>query len=286
MNIDQVRTFLEVAAAGNFIRAADRLHVTQSTVSARIKALEDELGQRLLDRDKAGARMTAAGRQFQRHGENMVRTWQQARHELALPSGYRGVLSIGVQAGLWTGIALSWITWLARHEPDLAVHSSTGSPGELSRQVLEGTLDLAIVHDAQARRGLEVHPYYDERLILVSHRPRELMRWDPLYIYVDWGDSFRDQHTRAYPVDDTPSLTVTDGPTGLAHILSSGGSGYFPASMVAAHISAGRLHAVPKAPAFPYPLFAVLTSALAEQPWFAAAVEQVSGSSSPSFEAE
>jgi len=275
MNIEQARTFLEVAATGNFIRAADRLHVTQSTVSARIKALEDELGQRLFERDKAGARLTAAGRQFQRHAENMVRTWQQACHELALPSGYRGVLSLGVQAGLWPGIALSWIAWLAQHEPELAVRSSTGSPNDLTRHVLEGTLDLAIVHDAQPRRGLEVRPYRDESLILVSHLPRDLVRWDPLYIYVDWGDSFRDQHTRAYPVDETPSLTVTDGPTGLAHILTHGGSGYFPTAMVGGLIDAGRLFAVPKAPVFPYPLFAVLTPSLAEQTWFRDAAQQI-----------
>jgi LysR family transcriptional regulator, flagellar master operon regulator len=283
MNTEQARTFLEVAATGNFIRAADRLHVTQSTVSARIKALEESLGQRLFERDKAGARLTAAGRQFQRHAENMVRSWQQARHELALPSGYRGVLSLGVQTGLWSGIALAWIDWLSRHEPELAIRTSIGSAADLTRHVLEGTLDLAILHDAQPRRGLEVVPYRDEIMALVSHQPRELVRWDPLYVYVDWGDSFRDQHTRAYPVDETPSLTVTDGSTGLAYILENGGSGYFPVSMVAELIGAGRLFAVPEAPIFSFPLFAVLTPSLAAQPWFSAAADQTPRGTSPRF---
>ncbi|MDA0218543.1 MAG: LysR family transcriptional regulator [Proteobacteria bacterium] len=44
MNVEQARTFLEVLATGNFNRAAERLHVTQSTVSARIRALEETLG--------------------------------------------------------------------------------------------------------------------------------------------------------------------------------------------------------------------------------------------------
>ena len=55
MNLEHIRTFLEVAATGNFNRAADNLNVTQSTVSARIKALEDELGLALFARSHKGA---------------------------------------------------------------------------------------------------------------------------------------------------------------------------------------------------------------------------------------
>jgi len=281
MNIDHARTFLEVAATGNFIRAGDRLNVTQSTVSARIKALEASLGQRLFERDKAGARLTAAGRQFQRHAENMVRTWQQARHELALPSGYRGVFSFGVQSGLWHGMGLAWMTWLRVHQPELALRASTGSAQDLTRDVLEGALDLAILHDAQPRHGLDVWPYFNDRLILVSDRPRELVRWDPLYIYVDWGDSFRAQHTRAYPVDETPALSVAEGISGLAYLLERGGSGYFPMSMVAACLDDKRLFAVPEAPEFPHQTFLVFRPNLAEQSWFRDAAQQTPHRISP-----
>ena len=60
MNLDHVRTFLEVAACGNFNRAAETLNVTQSTVSARIKALEERFGHPLFQRGRAGAELTAA----------------------------------------------------------------------------------------------------------------------------------------------------------------------------------------------------------------------------------
>ena len=53
MHIDQIRTFLEVAATGNFNRAAEALNVTQSTASARIKTLEDRLGRDLFIREDA-----------------------------------------------------------------------------------------------------------------------------------------------------------------------------------------------------------------------------------------
>src|SRR5262249_27440914 len=76
------RTFLTVVTAGNFIPAAERLHVSQSTVSTRIHTLEEQLGCTLFVRNKAGATLTPAGRQFQRHASTLVRTVEQARQDV------------------------------------------------------------------------------------------------------------------------------------------------------------------------------------------------------------
>jgi len=62
MDIDQARTFLAIAAHGSFLEAAKRLHVTQSTVSARIHNLESDLGAQLFVRNRSGASLTSAGR--------------------------------------------------------------------------------------------------------------------------------------------------------------------------------------------------------------------------------
>jgi DNA-binding transcriptional LysR family regulator len=58
--------------------------VTQSTVSARVKTLEDTLGRALFERSKAGARLTSAGEQFQRHATALLRVWQHAQLDVAL----------------------------------------------------------------------------------------------------------------------------------------------------------------------------------------------------------
>ena len=86
MDMDQVRTFLEVVEAGSFIRAADALHVTQSTVSARIKELELRLGQPLFVRRKSGVTLTTAGKRFQPHAATLLHVLQQARQDIALPA--------------------------------------------------------------------------------------------------------------------------------------------------------------------------------------------------------
>ena len=61
MDIDLVRTFLEIVSTHSFIRAAERLNVSQTTVSARVKTLEERLGRTLFVRNKSGASLTPAG---------------------------------------------------------------------------------------------------------------------------------------------------------------------------------------------------------------------------------
>ncbi len=82
MNIVFVQTFLEVVKTRNLNRAAERLNVTESTVTTRLNGLEDALGQKLLIRSRAGAELTSAGFKFLRYSEVMTRARGQARQSL------------------------------------------------------------------------------------------------------------------------------------------------------------------------------------------------------------
>src|SRR5450432_939799 len=104
MNLDELRTFLEVIDAGSLVAASRRLNVTQSTVTARMNALEQALGQRLVHRHKSGATLTAAGFKFQRYAEVMVQLWRRARSEVSLPAGFDGVCNLGLEFDLWSGV--------------------------------------------------------------------------------------------------------------------------------------------------------------------------------------
>src|SRR3954462_4296726 len=94
MDIGLARTFLEVSASGSFIAAAERMHLTQTAVSARIRALEEQLGRRLFVRNKAGARLTPAGERFVRHATTLIQVWERARHQVALPPGREDGVSL------------------------------------------------------------------------------------------------------------------------------------------------------------------------------------------------
>src|SRR5690606_14809147 len=97
MDIDLARTFLEVVRTGSFMAAAERLHVTQTAVTARIRNLEGQLGCRLFVRNRAGARLTPDGERLVNHANQLVRTWEAARRELPLPQDALTVRTLGAE---------------------------------------------------------------------------------------------------------------------------------------------------------------------------------------------
>lgn len=261
MNIDLARTFLEIAETGNFNKAAERLNVTQSTVSMRIKALEDEIGRPLFLRSKAGTELTTAGIRFRRYATTLVRVWEQARQELALPPGLRSVLTVGGQFSLWDRMLLRWVPWMRAAVPDVALRVEVGLSDGLMRQLSEGLIDVGVMYSPQSRPGLVSEKLLEERLVLVSSTPRQLGQWDNNYVFVDWGPEFRAAHSQTFPDLSTPAVSVGLGALGLQHILANGGFGYFPMRVVRPHLQEGRLHAVSEAPEFRRPAYMVYANA-------------------------
>lgn len=273
MNIDLARTFLEILETGNFNRAAERLEVTQSTVSMRVKALEDELGRPLFVRSKSGTELTAAGVQFRRYATTLVRVWEQARQEIALPPGFRTVLNVGGQFSLWDRLLVQWIPWMRTALPDVALRAEVGLSDGLMRQLVEGLLDIGVMYNPQSRPGLHTEKLLEERLIMVSTRRRDVADWDDGYVFVDWGPEFRQGHGQAFPDLKTPAVSVGLGVLGLQHILSCGGSGYFPMRAVRSYLAAGRLFQVEGAPDFRRPAWLVYSADENRADWFATALE-------------
>jgi LysR family transcriptional regulator, flagellar master operon regulator len=94
MDIELAGIFLEIVSTGSFVRASERLNVGQTTVSARMRLLEQQLGRSLFVRNKSGAALTPAGERFFRYAPTFVQLWQRARHQVALPPGHGAALTI------------------------------------------------------------------------------------------------------------------------------------------------------------------------------------------------
>ncbi len=154
MEIEFARTFLAVTAAGNFIGAAERLHITQSTVSARIQALETQLGARLFRRGRGGAQLTPAGSRFLRHAKAMVRTFEQARHDVGLPEGFRGSLTLSGRIALWEGFLPRWAQWMRCTVPDVSLRMEIGFEEGIMQGLVAGTVDIGVMYTPESRPGL------------------------------------------------------------------------------------------------------------------------------------
>ena len=256
MNIEHIRTFLEIAATGNFNRAADNLNVTQSTVSARIKTLEDSLGQPLFSRGHAGAELTAAGQQFRRYALNMQRLWQQARQQVALPEGFRATLGLGAQMSLADRLIPQWISWMRSKASSIALRVEADYSLSIMRQLGDGVLDIGVLYSPRQTPGLVIEPLLEESLVLVSTRARAATQdWLDDYVFIDWGDDFRAQHGEAFSAMATPAVSFGLGALGLQYVVENGGSGYFPLRVVQPMLEDGRLHRVADAPTIKRPAY-------------------------------
>ena len=176
MDTELARTFLVVIAAGSFVEAAQRLHVTQSTVSTRIQRLEETLGAELFVRNKSGTTLTPAGQQFQKHAALLTRTVEQARQEIGVISGFRATITIGGRIGLWEDLLLRWLPVFAALAPDVAVRALVGFEEQLMEALIDGRANIGVMYTPHSRPGLVIEPLFEEQLVMVSTRaapPRE-----------------------------------------------------------------------------------------------------------------
>ena len=266
MDTELARTFLVVVTTGSFVHAAQRLHVTQSTVSTRIQRLEELLGAELFVRNKAGATLTSAGRQFQRHAALLTRTVELARQEIGIVSGFQSTLTVGGRIGLWDDLLLRWLPVFLPLAPDVAVRALIGFEEDLMQALIDGRANLGVMYTPQARPGLTVEPLLEEQLVMVSTRHDPPQEPGSDYVYVDWGPEFFAQHCLAFPNFVGAALTVNIGWLGLRHVLAHGGTGYFPARTLREHESRGHLHRVPGAPQFHLPAYLCYATKVASEP--------------------
>lgn len=256
MDISLARTFLEIISTGSFGAAAERLHITQTAVSARIRNLENLLGRQLFLRNKSGARLTPAGDRFVQHATRLVQVWERARQQVALPAGHTEIISLGAELSLWDPLVVNWLVWMRRHYPDTALRTEIEAPDRLLDRVQDGSLDLAVLYSPEQQTGLVSELLTEERLVMVTSRADGGLRPED-YIYVDWGPAFASSHQAAFPDLASPPVTISLGPLALNYLLSVGGAGYFRTTAVQPYLASGALHPVRQAPEFSHSIYLV-----------------------------
>lgn len=265
MDIRAARTFLEIVRTGSFVRAAANLHLTQTAVSARVRALEDQLERQLFIRNKAGAKLTAAGEQFLRFATTLVQVWERARHQVALPEGREQVVSIGGEHSLWNPLLRDWLVWMHCECSDVAVRAQIDVPDRLLDLVQDGLLDVAVLYAPPHRQGIVVELLAEEKLVPATTDPEDDGSALRGYVHVDWGTEFATSHHAAFPDASRPGVSVNYGPLAMEYILAIGGSGYFRMEALRPHLETGRLHLLGTLPQFAYSIHAVYSTRTDEQ---------------------
>lgn len=252
MDIELARTFLAIVRGGSFMAASEQLHITQTTVTARVHNLEGLLGCRLFVRTRSGAQLTENGEHFAPYANQLVQTWESSRRNLPLPEGRRELVTIGCEASLWNPLLTRWLSRLAVDRPELAVRVEVAEQACLHEKLQVGLISAALVHQPKYWPSVQVEQLLEEKLIMVRARHSA----EP-YVFVDWGDTFRGQHNAALPHHARAGLQINLGPLALQYLLENGGSGYFRTRVVQRHLNSGELLRVPQSPEFTYPVFLV-----------------------------
>jgi DNA-binding transcriptional LysR family regulator len=145
LNIKQLDAFLAIVEAGSFAAAADHLNLTQSTISARIQDLEEELDAQLFDRSKRRVQLTYRGRELVQYAERARNAFLDIRKRFGPSEPLSGIVRMGV-AEL---IAVTWLprlTQLVRNEyPQVTLQFEVSLNPELMERTRSGELDMAVI---------------------------------------------------------------------------------------------------------------------------------------------
>ncbi|MEG6505266.1 LysR family transcriptional regulator [Nitratidesulfovibrio sp. 1201_IL3209] len=174
MELRDLRTFAAVARLLSFHRAAAELNAAQSTVSARIAALETELGVRLFERLGRRVALTEAGERLVQYAAKLIDVEDEARAWVTGESRLRGMLTVRVPESLCAYRLPPVIAAFRRRHPEVALHLTACTLNGLEKDLRQGITDLAFVMADSVRGGdLNVEALGVEPLLLVAapHHP-------------------------------------------------------------------------------------------------------------------
>lgn len=168
MDLSDLRIFRTIAEAGGVTAAAGRLNRVQSNVSARLRALEDELGAPLFDRVGKRLKIAPRGRILLEYAERLLALADEAQAAVRGSRRPHGALRIGTMEST-AGVRLPGLLGdYHRLHPDVQVELHTGSPRELVARVLAGESDAAFVAEPVADPRLATLAAFEEELVLAT----------------------------------------------------------------------------------------------------------------------
>ena len=165
----QLEVFVALVEQGSFTRAARHLGLSQSTVSGHMADLERRLGSHLVDRDRLGVRVTAAGDVLLHHARDVLRAERNARLAVAELNGLlMGRLTVGASSIPAVYLLPDRLADFHQRHPDVEIHVETGDSDSIRRAVSTGTVDVGVVGSDPVDSGLPHTKFAGDRVVLIA----------------------------------------------------------------------------------------------------------------------
>ena len=177
MELQQLRGFYEVARRGSFTGAAQKLFLTQPAVSQQIKALEEELGQSLLERGRKGVRLTPAGEALFRRARSVLGELAAARAELEeMGSLVRGRVLLATSDTNCTYVLPPVLRRFRERFPEVEVDIRNKMSPEIGHLVRADEIDFGLATLPIRGRGLSTEPVFERRDVWICSPEHPLSR--------------------------------------------------------------------------------------------------------------
>jgi DNA-binding transcriptional LysR family regulator len=183
MDFDQLRTFLEVAKQGSFSRAGQKVFRSQSAVSAQIRQIESEYGERLLDRSGKTVRLTPAGEVFREYAQRMLSLRDESLRAVAdHGTDPRGVLALGANEATCLYVLPNVFAEYLRLYPSVQVSIYRNFSHKILERLDSGAIDVGIVTLPVKMPMLKVRTVFRDRLVLMVSADNPLAQHDKVPI--------------------------------------------------------------------------------------------------------
>ncbi len=225
-----------MARSRNITRAAEAVHLAQSSVSDQIQALEAELGTALFTRSKSGLDLTPAGLALKPIAEELLRLDGEARAAVLLAAGQtNGTLTIGALETIASARLAPWLPGFQAIHPEITVRMKVADSGTLLRQLGDGDIDVAFCFErsdlAKADERLARRTIVAEPLVLVAAPGHDAAPHDLAalaarhFVVTEPGCVYRHMFDTAFAESTAPRLAAEVGSIGAIARLVAAGAG-------------------------------------------------------------
>ena len=259
MQIELLDCFLDLCDTRSFNRTAERLGVTQSTVSARIAGLEAALGVKLFTRSRAGTDLTIEGARFEPHARNLRHEWHEARRRVQVPDRAAHLLRLGIQNDLAAQHIGEWMADFRRALPDTAFYIEPDYSNQMCADLLTGALDFAVMYSPKPHPDLHFTDVGEVTYRMVSSDTDRRDKVSPeSFIFAHFSPAFEAMHRALTPELAGSPISVGQSGTVASLLEAMGGAGYVLERTAARMVASGRFHEVTDAPVLRQPVFAAM----------------------------
>jgi len=169
MDFDQLETFIEVARLSSFSRAAEKRFRTQPAISSQIRALEEEVGAKLLDRSGGKVSLTASGKIFQKYAETTIEARKMVLRGIAETEHVpRGEIVVGANEGTCLHILPEVFAEFKQRYPEVSVNIKRADYARILESVIDNSVDFGVVSLPVTDNRLTVKLIHRDELVIIT----------------------------------------------------------------------------------------------------------------------